>query len=204
MLRLNVPDIQPDSPVIRGADYAAFVDADAIIADAQQKAEQIVQQAEAKFEERRQAGYEQGLTEGRAEMAEKMMDTIASSVDFLSGLETRVVGLVSKSLQKILGEMDRQERVTSVVRNALAVTRNESKVTVRVHPDDLDTVQQRMDDIMKPYPGIKYIDVVSDSRLDRDGCILETEVGVVDASLDVQLATIQTSLARTVNGESPA
>ena len=98
--------------------------------------------------------------------------------------------------------MDQQERVTSVVRNALAVTRNESTVIVRVHPDDLETVQQRMDDIMKPYPGIKYIDVVSDSRLNRDGCILETEVGVVDASLDVQLAAIQNSLGRSVNGEA--
>ena len=41
---------------------------------------------------------------------------------------------------------------------------------------------------------------IADSRLSDGGCILETDVGVVDASIDVQLQAIENSLSKSLSG----
>ncbi len=200
MLRIKEVDLQPKSAVIPREEFAAVLDAEAIIAEAREKAAQIVRDAEATYEQRKQEGYEDGLTEGRLEMSEKMIDTVASSIDFLSALESKVVQLVTKSVKKVLGEIPQPDRITSVVKNAIAVARNEPKVTVRVCPSDVETVQSRVDEIMKPYPSINFIDVVPDTRLQEDGCVLETDIGIVDAGVETQLKAIHQSLERSVTG----
>ncbi len=43
-----------------------------------------------------------------------------------------------------------------------------------------------------------YLEVVGDARLDQGGCILETEIGIIDASLDSQLAALQAALTEGV------
>ena len=201
MLQLTEPSLTPNSCIIRADEYPAILDADGIIADAKRRAAEIVADAERQYEERKQQGYEDGLNEGRMEMSGKMIDTIASSVDFLSSLENKVVHLVTKCLKKILSEIPQPDRLAAVAQHALGVARNESKVTMRVCPNDVDAIKARMDDILKSYPAINFIDVVGDSRLAEDGCVLETDIGVVDASLDVQLKAIEMSLAKAVTGD---
>ena len=202
MLRLNRQELLPEGPIIRAAEFQTIMDAEAVIADAQRRAAQIIAEAERRYEERKQQGYEDGMDEGRMEMAEKMLDTVASSVDYVSSLEANVVKLVTKCLRRIIGEVPQPDRITAVARHALAVARNESRVTLRLHPSDVDTLKARLDEITKPYPSINFVDVVGDSRLSADGCVLETEIGVVDASLDVQLKAIEASLAKAVTGDS--
>ncbi len=202
MLQLNDLTITPESKIVPAEEYQAYVDAQGIIAAARQQAEQIIADAQQEFAAQKKQGYEDGLTEGRMEMAEKMVDSVASSVDYFSELEGQIVDLVVKALKKIIGEMGDRERIVSIVKHALAVARNQSKVTVRACPADVEAIQEQLDEIMRPYPAVSFIDVVSDSRLSPGGCILETDVGVVDASIDVQLQAIEKSLAKSLSGES--
>ena len=44
------------------------------------------------------------------------------------------------------------------------------------------------------------IDVVEDPRLKGPACVLETEAGVADASVDSQLAAIERSIKRHLTG----
>ena len=200
MLQLTEPTIVPENGVIKAHEYTAILDAEAIIADAQERAAQIRREAEDEFEKRRQEGFDAGMVEGQMEISEKMMDTIAASVDYLSSLESSVVDIVTKSLRKILGDLSPTDRITSVVQNALAMARTQSKVTVRVSPADLESVRSRLDEITTPYPTITFVDVVSDSRLESGGCILETAIGVVDAGVETQLKAIESALSRSVTG----
>ena len=41
-----------------------------------------------------------------------------------------------------------------------------------------------------------YVEVVADARLDQGGCILETEIGIIDASVDGQLAALGLALKK--------
>jgi len=198
MLQLSNDLLRPDRKIIPAGDYQAYLDAQGLIARAKLQAEHIVSDAQTEFENQKQLGHQEGLMQGRLEIAEEMVDSVSKTVDYFSGLEKHIVDIVTKAVRKVIGDLDDRDCVVRVVRNALAVARNEAKVTVRVCSDQREAVQSRLDEIMRPYPGIHFIDVVADSRLQSGGCILETEIGVVDASVDVQLKAIEQSLSKPI------
>ncbi|MEF1164548.1 SctL family type III secretion system stator protein VscL, partial [Vibrio parahaemolyticus] len=41
-----------------------------------------------------------------------------------------------------------------------------------------------------------YVDVVADARLKNGGCILETEVGIIDASIDGQIQALKQAMVK--------
>ena len=201
MLQLNDNTLAPGGKILPAAEYQAYLDAQGIIAAAQQQAQQIIADAHKEYEAQKQQGFQDGLDEGRMEMTMKMVDSVAKSVDYFSELENQMVDLVAKAVKKIIGEMDSRERIVAVVRHALAVARNQAKVTIRACPAEVEILQEKLADIMRPYPAINFIDIVPDSRLAEGGCILETDIGVVDATVDVQLKAIEESLAKSLAGE---
>ncbi len=46
------------------------------------------------------------------------------------------------------------------------------------------------DELLAAYPGIGYLDLVPDTRLHDDACIVETEIGIVEASIEGQIAAL--------------
>ncbi|WP_404831101.1 FliH/SctL family protein [Endozoicomonas euniceicola] len=49
----------------------------------------------------------------------------------------------------------------------------------------------KVNDILAEYKGVGFIDLVADQRLSTGDCIMESEIGVVDASVDLQIAALQ-------------
>ena len=81
----------PGVRVLRAADYARLVEANDVLAAARERAAAMAAEAEKAYEERRQAGYEDGLMEGRMEQAEKMMETAMQAVEYIEGVEAKLV-----------------------------------------------------------------------------------------------------------------
>ena len=145
----------------------------------------------AAYEEKRLEGYRDGLEEGKLEHSEKMLETILTSVEFIENIENTLVNVVTQAIRKIIGEMDDRERIVAIVRNALNVVRGQQKVTVRVAPADEEAVLKAMAAMTSASSGNAFLTVVADARLEKDSCILESELGVVDASLSTQLKALE-------------
>ncbi len=119
------------------------------------------------------------------------METILSSVEFIEGIENTLVSVVNQAIRKIIGEMDDKERIVSIVRNALNTVRGQQKVTVRVSPADEQAVASALSAMTAGSSGSSFLTIVADARLPRDSCILESELGVVDAGLETQLKALE-------------
>jgi hypothetical protein len=77
----------------------------------------------------------------------------------------------------------------NIVRQALKAVKNQKEAILKVSPQDSQAVRDNLKEILSD--GIvDYLVVVADSRLTPGTCILETDLGVIDASLDVQLEAI--------------
>ena len=193
MFRLNDDSIQPaaGTKIIKSAELGQLFEASALLEAARKKAAEMERAALEAYEEKRLEGYRDGLEEGKLEHAEKMMETILSSVEFIEGIEKTLVKVVNQSLRKIIGEMDDSERIVAIVRNALNVVRGQQKVTVRVSPAYEEAVLKAMAAMTSGSSGSSFLTVIADVRLEKDSCILESELGVVDASLSTQLRALE-------------
>ncbi|MDR0361996.1 MAG: HrpE/YscL family type III secretion apparatus protein [Planctomycetota bacterium] len=187
---------EPGTAVLKAGEYGILADANEILALAESRKREIAARAEADAEAERRRGYEDGVNEGKAEVAGRMFETMAASVEHLSGMEATLVDLVMRSLRTVLGTFDREELVVDTVRHALRLVRDEKRVVLRIAIADADCVTRRLDEIVKRYPGMGRVDLVPDASLPPGGCVMETEIGVIDASLDRQLAMIESAFRR--------
>jgi type III secretion protein L len=202
MLQLKVPgfEILPAKKVLKASEYASLVEAFELIERAKTEAEGIVGSATAAREEEKKRGYEAGLEEGRGEMAESLLSAVTRSVEYFESLEQRVVDIVMQSVQKILGSFDDRELATRVVRNALELFRQQKQVTLRVPPSERNAMQERVGEIMRDFPQMQAINVVGDARIQPGGCILDTDIGVVDCSVETQLAALRRAYTSALKG----
>jgi len=184
--------------ILPAREYAALVEAEGLIEAARAEAERIRREAEEEYARRRAEGYETGLEKGKAEIAERMVDYMGRSAAYFSKVEGVLIDVVMRAARRVIGEFDQKEVVERVVRRALEATRNEGHVTVRVAPALADDLKSRIGNILGEFPKVEFLEVVPDSRVPEGGCILETELGFVDASLETQFKAIEKALVNSM------
>jgi len=186
-----------DRRLVKAADVATAKSAAEIVADAEAEARRIREKAKAAFEEERKRGYEKGLQDGKLEIAMQKLEQVDQSVAFMESVEGKMADIVMKALRSFVVEVGDKEMVVNIVRKTMnAVIRTQRHVTLKVAPEMAQVVKDRVAALRKDYPTVESFDVVEDERLKGPACILETEAGVADASVESQFAAIERSLRR--------
>ena len=189
-----------DSRLVKAADVATVVSAAETIAAAEADAARIREEVKAAFEEEKKRGYEKGLQDGKMEIAMQKLDLVDKSVEFMGSVEGKMADIVMKARRSCVMEIGDREMVVNIVRETMAaVIRTQRHVTLKVAPEMVGFVKERVAALRMDYPTVENFDVVEDSRLKGPACVLETEAGVADASVETQLAAIEKSLARHIS-----
>ena len=183
--------------LVKAEEVAAVRTADEALAAAEAEAARIREEAKTAFEDEKKRGYEEGLAQGRMEIAEKKLEMLDETVTYMESVEGRMADIVMKALHKCVEEIGDRELVVQVVRKVMsAVIRTQKQVTLKVAPDMAPVVRERLSLILADYPTVEHIDVIEDDRLHGPACMIETEAGVADGSVDSQLAAIERSIKR--------
>ena len=204
MLLINKGDfvLQSDRRVVKAADVATVRSAAEIVAAAEAQAAQIREDAKVAYEEERKKGYDKGIADGKTEIAMQKLDLVDSSVAFMENVEEKMSEIVMKALKSCVAEIGDREMVIQIVRKTMAaVIRTQRQVTLKVAPELVETVRSRVSELTATFPTIETFDVVEDPRLKGSSCVLETEAGVADASVESQLAAIERSLKKHIAKE---
>ena len=181
-------ELPRNQKIIKAVDYSALADANAIIEQARERARQIIADAETTFAEEKERGYRKGLEQGVQESAQQMLRVSEQTVRYLSSVEQQMTELLLNSVRKVVGEFDDKDLATRLARQALSAMRGEQKVTLRLNADDITTVEKT---IRAEFPDIEFLELVADERLSPDQCVLESELGVIDASIETQLEALR-------------
>ncbi len=81
--------------------------------------------------------------------------------------------------------------VLKIIDHALQSSVRADQYRVRVNPDDLDKVVENKPLFLASIGGLKNLSVEADPAVSRGGCLVESELGEVDATIETQLASIQ-------------
>ncbi len=203
MLLIGNPDftLTSDRRLVKASEVATVKSAAEIVAAAEAEAARIREEAKAAFEEERKRGFEKGLQDGKLEIAMQKLEQVDQSVAFMESVEGKMADIVMKALKSCVVEIGDREMVINIVRKTMnAVIRTQRHVTLKVAPEMVAAVKERVSALRVDYPTVETFDVVEDPRLKGPACILETEAGVADASVETQLAAIERSLKRHIAG----
>lgn len=190
-----------------------------IIEEAEQKAEEIIKKARAEakklieetklysqsaFSQAERDGYvkgkEDGFEAGREEVsnhineAKNLLEQIFRERELLMrSIEPEVAKLAIRIAEKIIQTQVEvnSEIVINMIRASLDKVKQRDEVIIKVNTEDYDLVRERKDIFARMIEGLKNMDIVIDPGVDRGGCIIETNLGNVDARVSVQIHTLE-------------
>lgn len=184
------------SKVIKANDFWQYQQAREMMSSAREKRDHILDASLAAFEAEQGRGYRQGRDEARQEQAQKMIGVISQTVDYFSKIEAQMVDLVLDAVRRIIDDFDDREKVLKVVRNALTMVRNQRQILIRVHPVNVAEIKSQVNDLKQSFPGIEQMEVSADVSLDKDACVIESDMGQVEASMSGQMEALKASFGR--------
>ena len=189
---LSRDSIEQDG-IIRGEVYSASAKARELLQKAQKEAESILQKAEEAAEKQRQNGYDTGYQEGLAQTTELLMKARLEQEQFLKNANRDLMDLAFKIAEKIIGkqlEID-PDTIISIVKQAMQTVRQTKQLTIRVHPDDAKRLKANEEELQEALGRQRFLDVVEDRKVQPGGCIIESEIGTVEAQLSTQLERLK-------------
>lgn len=192
--------------------------AESIITEARENADIIMEKTYKKsqiiIEESKQKGYEEGYKKGYEEgciTAEKIIEEansikreyLRNKAEYLKQLEKDIIELVVNISEKIINQKmdDDKEVIISVILKGLENLLVSDKVIIRVSKDDYDIVELAKERLLAEASLIEDIEIKIDNKLEKGGCIIETERGSVDVSIKTQIEAMRKTLKDILNRE---
>lgn len=117
-----------------------------------------------------------------------VMNTVEAQVTELA------LAIASKIVRECLDE--KRELVQAQVREAIARVRESREVFIRVHPEDLPSIEALRGALLPLFEGPVTMKIEGDPGVARGGCLLETPTRFIDATIDAQFARLGEALKR--------
>ncbi len=182
--------------IIKSNDLLAFKCAKQIIADANNIKDEILAEAKIKYEEEKYRGYKEGREQAKFEQSANMIAIVSQTVDYFSKVEIQMVDLVFEAVRKIVFEYNDRERIAEVVKGSLALVRAQKMITLKVHPSQCESVSDDLEYLRSIFPTIEHINLASDASVKIDACVIESDVGKVESSMQNQLEALRSTMEK--------
>ena len=140
-----------------------------------------------------------------------LLGTLATSLGELDRLRDNVLKNSTEDMLRLVLAVAEQvihcevqanpEVILSTLQKALQTAISSDEYHVKVHPDDLAVVMENKPLFLASVSGLKNITLEADEKVSRGGCLIESELGQVDASIEGQLEELRQQLQSTVADE---
>lgn len=184
------------------------------VKEAEEKAKQIidnaVEEANSEVNDIKALAWEEGFNRGKAEARENMIEDIdailisANKVLTEASLKAREIFLQNKQeilklsfdiAKKIIKkELTDKEVLFNNLMEAMKKVQSSKSIKIFVNWEQLTYNEEIKDRLKNSFQGIENIDVVEDRTVEAGGCIIETKLGKIDATIDSQLEMVINAL----------
>jgi type III secretion protein L len=187
----------PPPKVLKREVYEATREARDLIAQAQEKARQILEEAQRERDRIREEARREGQAQGLAEWNDILVRMRQHADEMAKNWEETMLHLSVEIARKIIGHELRQDPGTtlSIIREVLKSTRAGKRLTLQVNEAEVDYVRSQVQQL-KQFLGGGEIEVVVSASVEPGGCIIDSELGIIDARLETQLKCLEEALVR--------
>lgn len=203
--------IQESKEKAKREEETARINAEQIVERAKLEVERMIKEADMRvgeieheaYQKGYDAGREVGFKKGQSEVR-RLIDRIGTIVgqaidvreEIIAASEKQMVDMILMVARKVIKDevAERKEVVLNNIREALKRIKDRDRVDIRVNFADLELTTAHKDELIKMMESLRKVNIYEDSRIDRGGCIIETDVGSIDARISTQLKEIEEAI----------
>ncbi len=147
------------------------------------------------MEKARKMGEEAGFQDGQAKALESLNRIHLLREKMFQNVEPQLVKLAFTIAEKIIGQQiqENDTAIIGIIRQALDSAIG-NKIVVRVNPSDFEKVKAHQPTLVGHVEATKTISFKEDEMVKQGGCVVESEIGTIDAQLETQLMAIKKAL----------
>ena len=179
----------PGARIVRPAEFEAWSDGFRFLKEAGATADRIEEAARRAHDAEQARGYAEGRAAGAAEAARLIAETRGAIDEYLESIEGQVAELALDVVRRVLGKFEAGELVACAAQEAVADFRRARFLKITAHPEAVDHVRAAFAE------RDVTVTVEADPHLAKTACIIASEIAVVDAGIDAQLAAIAAAFA---------
>ena len=156
------------------------------------------------------AAYDRGRIDGEKAVSEQLIKQRGEMNELFQGImtsmsqavpqvvretENMLVSLALEVAQKLVAEMPiSAEMVEAAIQDALGQVEGTAQVTIRLHPADLEILQNGNSLLLDNSHGATEFRFLGSPEVSRGGCLVQTRFGVVDARRETKFDLLKQNL----------
>ena len=151
----------------------------------------------------KQEGYQDGINQVSKdieELREKLEEFFNYKEEVYQTVSGCIMDIAVEIAKKIINKEVEQDRETtiSIIKGAVEeINKTENKITLKVMPKDVEIVRDKVPEIFEGNYFEAKVSVIPDMTIKEGGVIIETSNGLIDASIETQIAIIEKALKST-------
>jgi type III secretion protein L len=182
--------------VLKEAEYAALLDASALVEAARREGERIVRQSKRQADETRQRAYQDGLAAARAEQARRVVSDAVATERQLRALRGAMAQIVVKGVAQFVDELDAGALIERALQRVDLLIREESFLSVRVSPGHEATLRDAIARLQAEGSLPLNVSVQADPALPAGGCVVQSASGTLEIGVDAQIEAFRQAIER--------
>jgi flagellar biosynthesis/type III secretory pathway protein FliH len=169
------------------------------VVDAKTEAAAIRARAHHDAEAVRVRAHAEGYEAGRAEAAKQLFDLTQMQAELAKRTETQALQAVLLVAAELLGSTLQAEpqKILDVLAPQLARVRHAQRLSLRLHPDDAAWLDEHRAALQARCAALQLdaqLELLADPSVTRGGCMVEANVGELDARVETRLTLLAKAL----------
>lgn len=199
-------DVTKTSPnkILKAEEFSQLLNIEELLHITQQDIEQYKQDTAQERVEQKQQGFEEGKQEGLALFNHQMIYLDQKVKQMQHEMQKMILPLALKAAKKIVGaQLDlNPETIVEIVQQALKPVRQNHEIKIFVSKQDKEALETHKEKLKTLFDQLRILSIEEREDLQIGSCIIETESGIINASLDNQWRALEAAFEAFFKGKT--
>ncbi len=185
-----------DQKIIPKSDFETLITSKELLEKAEAQVKSMIEDAHKESEEIKEKAKLEGFDAGLSKFNEELLVFEEKLKMLRHEMQKAVLPLVMKATKKIIGEelkLD-SETILSIVLQSIKSISQCKVVKLYVNKKDLDFLGSEKEELKKQFEKLESFQILPRDDVDHGGCIIETEKGILNATLENQYRALERAL----------
>lgn len=187
-----------EKKVIKSEDFSTLLSASDLLEKTRLDIEAAQERATQEAEELKKKGYDDGYQEGLTQLNESVIALDNEKKRLRHEMNQLILPLALKAAKKIVaGELQTHpETIVNIVLQALAPVMQNHKITIYINKADKEVLEAEKARVKEKLEQIESLVIKERDDISPGGCMIETESGIINATIENQWRGIESAFDR--------
>ncbi|KPK33726.1 MAG: hypothetical protein AMS24_00140 [Chlamydiae bacterium SM23_39] len=178
--------LSPGEKIIPKKEFSSLKKANEILLEVKREALKYKKEITKECELLKETAYKKGFDEGLLKLNTHILTLSNEIKNFSEEMKKKILPIALKAAKKILGEELKlyPERILNIVTQSLKPVMQHKQIKIFVNKEDLKILEKHKNKIKKILQQVEIFSIQERDDIEKGGCIIETEAGIINAQLE--------------------